>query len=156
MTNENTKGKDSTGPLIVNTYVPPMELVHFVQALFNPDVKGRIKTAAKVTGVDKGKFYHALKKPEFKKWLADQVKDFLARNAPRVATALMKECLKGNVPAIRTYYELEGRLKSGTSFTSINNDIKQPLIIIGPPDPTKAIEGPGAEVIDVPQEEPKP
>ena len=158
MTNNNGREKESKTLSTVNPYVPSAELVCFVQALLSPEVRGKVRVAEKITGVDKGKYYHALKKPEFNRWLSAQVKDFLASAWPRIAVVIVGEANKGNMSAIRTYLEIEGRINGGVNVTNINADIKQPLIIIGPGafKQIPAPEVPAAEVIDVPEGEKKP
>ncbi len=94
-------------------YLPNAEMRRFVKALMNEGASFRPYRAQKITGIHRMKFYRALKDPRFNDWYKQQRLIYQAALGPIVDDALFKAAISGDVSAIRTFYELEGRLKSG-------------------------------------------
>lgn len=92
-------------------YIPPIEMRHFVQALLSEQVKGNKTEAERRTGVSRGRFYYYFEKPEFRKWFSGQCDLIFGRNEAIPPYALMNAIIQGDVQAIRTFYELRGKLK---------------------------------------------
>ena len=152
MADENVKGKENKTPSTLNDYIPDIGLRQFTQALLSEEVLGNKTKAQEITGVSKGKFYwHYQKNPKFRKWHDDQIEEYFRRNGTLVASSLMNKIKAGDVAAIKLYYELAGRLKPGINL-AINNDMRQPLIIVAPGNTIEALPGPAVEVIDAPGE----
>ena len=94
------------------TYVPIMKLRLFVQALFRDDICGNKDKVESVTGVSRQIFYYHMKKnPNFKRWFADYCSDFLSLHEDFVSAQLLKNIKNGSDQAIRTYYQLRGKLR---------------------------------------------
>jgi len=113
-------------------YFPTVNMRKYVAALLSDEVKGNKVEAARVSGVGRDRFYYHFNANEkFREWFSKQCDDFLGRNQAIPATVLIKKISEGDVQAIRTYYELVGKIKQGirggdinienhTHFTSIN------------------------------------
>ena len=94
-------------------YVPKQSLRLFVQALLSREVKGNKEEAQRVTGVYKGTFYwHLRHNVEFRLWFEAQCDRALMAIRATVDNSLLKEIKDGNVPAMRTYYEVIGKIKN--------------------------------------------
>lgn len=129
-----------TAPMSVPTsshnYCPPIEMRHFVQALLSEDVKGNKAEAERRTGVDRGRFYYHFREHlEFRQWFSEQCDLFLGKNEAIPAYSLLSQIVQGDVPAIRTYYELRGKIKSqmATAPTTVVYNIVQ---FVNPPEST--------------------
>jgi hypothetical protein len=93
-------------------YQPSVPLRQFVQALLSDDVSGNKSKAEKITGVRRQRFYQNMAKAEFRQWFNEQCDKVLLINQATVAGSLLSMATKGDVTAIRTYYELIGKLKN--------------------------------------------
>ena len=101
--------KSITNP---HDYMPTLKLRLFVQALFSDEIRGNRDKAERATGVRKQTFYYHLRKnPDFKKWFATYCSDFLSQNEDFVSAQLLKNIKNGSDQAIRTYYQLRGKLR---------------------------------------------
>lgn len=99
---------------ISHDYLPSLELRQFVHILLSEEVKGNKAEAARRTGCDVGRFYYAFRmSPEFRAWFSEQCDLFLGKNEAIPAYSLLNQIVKGDVQAIRAYYELRGKLKHG-------------------------------------------
>lgn len=94
-------------------YIPTAELRRFVATLYIDEVAGRPYRAEKLTGINRRKFYHALEDPQFVEWFDKQRVKYRKAQSIVVEGALMRMVEVGEVPAIRTFYELEGALNKG-------------------------------------------
>ena len=107
-----------------NTYQPNRDLEIFCYALVHQDVKGNKEAAERLSGVCKGKFYYHYKNDEnFRRWYSELCFSILKHNEAIPPYALMGAIIDKDVQAIRTYYELIGKLKAqGVNIeTKINN-----------------------------------
>ncbi len=101
----------------LDKYIPSTKLRIFVQCLLSEEVKGNKIEAERRTGVRRQLFYWYFEKSsEFRKWFSDQCDKFLGLNQAIPSHMLMKKILEGDVQAIRTYYELLGKLKLGVKM----------------------------------------
>lgn len=97
----------------IDEYLPTMKLRRFVQVLLSPEVLGNKEEAQRRTGVTKQLFYNAMKRhPRFKKWFSDQCDAWLAEQEATVSGCLMRNISRGSDQALRTYYQLRGKLKN--------------------------------------------
>ena len=94
------------------SYQPSVPLRQFVQALLSDDVSGNKSKAEMVSGVRRQRFYQNMTKPEFRQWFNEQCDKVLLINQATVTGSLLSMATKGDVTAIRTYYELIGKLKN--------------------------------------------
>ncbi len=95
-----------------NEYQPSVALRQFVQALLSEEVAGNKTRAEAASGVRRQRFYKNLTNPEFRIWFSRQCDEVLLINQASVASSLLSMATKGDVSAIRTYYELIGKLKN--------------------------------------------
>lgn len=97
---------------ISSEYIPPFSMRKFIEALISEEVKGNKTEAERRTGVKRERFYYYFNRyPEFRKWFSNQCDKVLGKNEAIPPYALMSAIIKGDVQAIRTYYELIGKLK---------------------------------------------
>jgi len=94
-------------------YLPNEELRRFVKTLYMDEVAGRPYRAQKICGVNRSKFYRALEDSQFVDWFDKQRVKYRKAQSVVVESALMRMVEVGEVPAIRTFYELEGSLNKG-------------------------------------------
>ena len=107
-------------------YTPPSDVRQFCYALVSEGIKGNKLEAERVTKVDKGKFYyHWRKHPEFRAWYHDLCLQILGTNAAIPPVALLGQIVRGDTQAIRTYYELMGKLKGQTVNVNTGDTIIQ-------------------------------
>jgi hypothetical protein len=113
-----------------HTYQPPEDLGRFVQALMTEEVKGNKVKAAALTRVRREKFYyHYRKDPEFREWVSEQCDVFRSHYEPVVGFALMGAIMEKDVMAIRTYYELAGKLKHITKHEGEEPEGRVPRVV---------------------------
>lgn len=94
-------------------YIPNAEMRRFVKTLFMDEVAGRPYRAQKITGIERHKYYRHLEDPQFVEWIHKQRVKYHTACGIIVDNALMKAVEMLEVSAIRTFYELEGRLSKG-------------------------------------------
>lgn len=98
----------------ISNYQPNRDLERFCYALVSEDIKGNKTAAQRLSKVDRCKFEYAWRtKPEFRKWYSDLCFTVLSKNSAIPAYALLGAIINKDVQAIRTFYELEGRLNKG-------------------------------------------
>ncbi len=93
-------------------YTPPQNMRTFVQVLLSEEVKGNKSKAESICKVNRQLFdYHYKKHPEFRAWVSEQCDLLLGKYEVIAGYSLIGALLKNDVMAIRTYYELAGKLK---------------------------------------------
>lgn len=110
---ENRLGAKAKNVSDVNeiAYEPPVALKRFCMALLSEQAMGNKEKAQEISGVDKGKFYYAFhRNDKFRTWYSEQCDKFVNSNEGLVSFALMREILRGEVPAIRTFYEIKRKI----------------------------------------------
>jgi len=113
-----------------DTYMPPLPLVRFIEALLSPEIMGNIKKAEKATGCYRQKFYYHWKHPEFRQYYVEQVDRFLRSSEAIAAGKLVDAIREGDVAAIKLFYEIIGRIRGGSiSLSATFNNDARPLII---------------------------
>lgn len=96
----------------LNKYHPRRELEIFAYALVSIDIKGNELAAERLTKVGRFKFRYAMQtNPEFRQWYSDLCYQVLLKNEAIPTYALMGAIIDKDVQAIRTYYELIGKIK---------------------------------------------
>lgn len=96
----------------VDKYQPPRDLEIFCLALVHQDVKGNKLEAERLTKVSKSKFYYYYRTSEaFRHWYSELCFSILKLNEAIPPYALLGAVIERDVQAIRTYYELIGKLK---------------------------------------------
>lgn len=100
----------------IDKYEVPIDLRMFVEALLSEEVKGNKVKAEEKSGVNRQNFYNHYKKyPEFRRWYSEQCDHILGMNEAIPPVALLSQIIKGDTQAIRTYYEIIGKLKVKSS-----------------------------------------
>ena len=107
-------------------YLPSVEMRRFVSCLLSEECKGNKSKAERMSGVDRCRFdwawFKGKDRVEFRKWFSAKQDEFLGTNETIVSYALMTAILKGDTQAIKTFYELRGKIKNAVnnSTTVIN------------------------------------
>ena len=102
-------------------YIPTIDMRKYVNILLSEEVKGNKTEAARISGVDKGRFYYHFRRNKyFREWFAEQCDAFLGVNQAIPSYMLMKKVLDGDVQAIRTYYEIAGKIKQTVKGGDVN------------------------------------
>lgn len=108
-------------------YHPPLDMRKFVHVLLSEEVRGNKSEAERQSGVNRQRFYYYFNRyPKFRQWFSDQCDTFLGINEGIPSFMLMKKILSGDVQAIRTYYELRGKLRrqiEGAEFGSASRPV---------------------------------
>lgn len=109
-----------------NHYEPSQELRDFCYALLASGVTPNFRDTERQTGISRGKFHYAHRtSEEFRNWYKEL--SSARRSSQRIIVdhSLIEAIKKGDVPAMRLFYELEGDIKSkGTEVnvkTFVNN-----------------------------------
>ena len=85
----------------------------FVEVLLSSAVLGNKSLAERISGVKRQNFlWHMRVKPEFRIWFEAQCDRALMSRRANVDRYLLKQIVKGDISAIRTYYEMIGKLKN--------------------------------------------
>ena len=98
-------------------YLPSSNQVIFVDALFADDVRGIKQLAEKKTGVSASCFSVWWKDENFRKWYSGKCDEYLKESETIAAGALMEKVKDGDVSAIKTFYELVGKLRNPVKET---------------------------------------
>lgn len=106
-------------------YIPPVPMRMFVEALVSEQVKGNVMDAERVSGVNRGRFYYYMKKPEFRAWYLKLCDERFSRLTALAYSTLEQEMRRGDskVQAVKTYFEILGKIKNGAdiNITNVNN-----------------------------------
>lgn len=79
------------------------------EILINPEYKGTVTEACEEVGVARSTFYKWLKDREYLRYLQEQIDSFTDSELADVWKALIIQCKKGNVKAIKLFFELKGK-----------------------------------------------
>jgi hypothetical protein len=128
-----------------HTYQPPEDLRRFVEVLLSEDVKGNKKLASELTHVRREKFYaHYRRNADFRAWVSEQCDMLLGHYEVIAGYSLLSALLQKDVMAIRTYYELRGKLKHiiKSEGTAVQVNVPTNVYFISGKDTTKGDNGP--------------
>ena len=125
----------------LNKYKPKRELEIFAHALISQDVKGNELAAERLTKISRHKFRWAMQTSrDFRLWYSDLCFSILAKNEAIPPYALLGAILDKDVQAIRTYYELTGRLNNKIEHSG-RIEGERNIIIIRNENKTEALAG---------------
>jgi len=102
----------------------PERFKAFVDVYLNPDGPGTIVGASKEAGIDRTTVYKYFKRKEAIEYMNKRSAEIRKANDPTIHSALIRKARKGDVAAIRLYYEMFGDLKhkvqhSGEDFPKL-------------------------------------
>lgn len=109
-------------------YIPSHALRTFTQVLLTPELKGNKTLVERITGIRRDRFNYNIKhNAQFRLWFEAQCDRALMDLRPKVDAYLMEQVEGGIVPAMRTYYEVVGKIKNkvvNNSLSVDNRDMK--------------------------------
>ncbi|HIW47880.1 MAG TPA: hypothetical protein H9687_01195 [Firmicutes bacterium] len=103
-------------------YINPKQR-KLAQTLLGQEFDGDLEAACAQTGIGMGVLYKWLGEEPFRKYLQEQMEKRTYGEMPAVWRALMQQCVKGNVTAIKLYFELQNRNKTSGTGVKIVDDI---------------------------------
>jgi hypothetical protein len=125
-------------------FLPDADMRRFVEVLLNDtEVAGRPYRAEKKSGVQRQRFYYLLQtSPEFKQWFLEKCQLRQDARTAMVDDALFFATQQMDASAMRTFYELQGRLKQQNGKNGNGHTVNIETLIIERPMKE-------AEVVDV-------
>lgn len=81
------------------------------EALTNPDFDGTVTELCESLNVPRRTYYHWLEKPDFREYMTSLVGKYADSELATVWKALIEQCAKGNVKAMKLYFERTDMLK---------------------------------------------
>ena len=94
-------------------YVPTQAMRTFTQVLLHPDTKGNKSEVERITRIRRDRFNWNLRhNVQFRLWFEAQCDRALMSIRPEVDSSLFRQIKDGVVPAMRTYYEVIGKIKN--------------------------------------------
>ena len=82
------------------------------EALMNPEFDGTITELCETLNVPRRTYYNWLDNPAFRDYMTSLVDKYADSELSTVWKALIDQCAKGNVKAIKLYFELRNKAKS--------------------------------------------
>lgn len=95
-------------PLIKKSLLSPDEF-RAVAIMTDPRIKGGLNTRLKAAGLSMQQYNNLMLQPEFKEAITTNAEMILTNSLAEVNTGLVNAAAKGDVPAIKFYYEVTGR-----------------------------------------------
>lgn len=95
--------------------------------LINPDFNGTVTELCGQVGVARSTFYDWMKDPDYLNYIQSLIDSFTDSELVSVWKALVSECKKGNVAAIKLFFELKGKYETKVSveMNSLADILKQ-------------------------------
>lgn len=90
------------------------------ELLADPDYLGNIKQICEKADISRSTFYRWLEEEEFKKQVDNIIGIYTDAELGAVWKALIRECKKGEIPAIKLYFELKNKYKPETPKFDFN------------------------------------
>lgn len=88
------------------------------EMLANPDFKGTITELIETVGVPRTTFYRWLDDERYVDYINSLIRKYTDSELSAVWKALVHECRKGNVQAIKLYFELKGKYTTSVKIES--------------------------------------
>lgn len=89
-------------------FSPPQWAPRYVMASLDAEVKATISARCEATGISRTTFYEHLADSRFVTWLNDELTKAVGVEGREVRTALLRECMKGDLEAIKLWHQLYG------------------------------------------------
>ena len=106
----NKKSCNKKRALNGTNWVPSVKQLAVIEMLVNPEDTRTKEQKREAAGVPKRTFYNWLKKPELVCYMNNLLHGLLKLDEIEAYRSLRQQIRRGNVQAIRTYYELIGKL----------------------------------------------
>lgn len=110
--NQHTPQTDETGAPVdksKRTWYPPKWAHAYVSVCLDPEIAPVKSKRCEVVGIERSTLWNAEKDPRFVAWFDAKMKSVIAGESRDVRTALLRQCLGGNLEAIKLYHELYER-----------------------------------------------
>lgn len=88
------------------------------EMLANPDFKGTITELIETVGVPRTTFYRWLDDERYVDYINSLIQKYTDSELSAVWKSLINECRKGNVQAIKLYFELKGKYTANVKIES--------------------------------------
>lgn len=88
------------------------------EMLANPDFSGTITELIETVGVPRTTFYRWLEDEQYISYINSLIERYTDSELAAVWKALVKECKKGNVQAIKLFFELKGKYSANIKIES--------------------------------------
>ena len=88
------------------------------EMLVNPDNFATVTDICETVGVARSTFYKWLREPEYLEYIQGLIDRFTDSELAAVWKSLIIECKKGNVQAIKLYFELKGKYTANVRIES--------------------------------------
>ena len=88
------------------------------EMLVNPDNTETVTSMCETVGVARSTFYKWLSEPEYLEYIQGLIDQFTDSELAEVWKSLVKECKKGNVQAIKLFFELKGKYTANIKIES--------------------------------------
>lgn len=93
-----------------NTALTPKQR-RVAEKLADPEFSGTVTALCQACGVPRTTFYRWMADPTFLQYLEGLIERYTDGALGEVWKALVRECKRGSVPAMRLFFELKGRFK---------------------------------------------
>lgn len=114
-------------------YVPTQVMRTFTKVLLQPELKGNKTAVERLTGIRRDRFNWNIKNnSQFRLWFEGQCDRTLMAIRPKVDAYLLKQVGDGVVPAMRTYYEVIGKIKNRVVNNSVSVDNSDTTVNVYP------------------------
>ena len=81
------------------------------EELVNPNFDGTVTKLCAELGVPRRTYYNWLDNPDFREYVASLIDKYADSELSTVWKALIEQCARGNVKAIKLYFEMRGMLE---------------------------------------------
>lgn len=106
----------------LNKYSPTGKKLKMARMLADPDQKGSITELCAEVGVARTTFYDWIGDDDFRGYVDSLIERYTDSELSRVWKALMRQIDKGDMQAIKLYFELKGKYKEGVGKRDIYSE----------------------------------
>lgn len=85
------------------------------EALVNPDFDGTITELCEQMGVPRRTYYNWLDNPAFREYMSSLIEKYADSELAMVWKSLLNQCSRGNIKAIKLYFERRDMVKKESS-----------------------------------------
>ncbi len=85
---------------------------------FADPTKMSVSEIAKLSGISTSTLYKWLKTPQFREYVQSIINTYCDGELTNVWKSLIEKCLKGDVPAIKLFFELKGKFAEASQTAS--------------------------------------
>ena len=106
----------------LNKYCPTGKKLKMARMLADPDQNGSITQLCAAVGVARTTFYDWIGDDEFRGYVDSLIERYTDSELSRVWKALMRQIDKGDMQAIKLYFELKGKYKEGVGKKDVHTE----------------------------------